>query len=87
MAVKKADILVEGSTYLLSLAKLTGKKVKDIQGYATEEEGEAAFKLSRIVFEDDTYVRVEGEHDFPYVAGGGDQPGLDQDTLNSLQAE
>ena len=59
----------EGSDYLLSLTKLTGKKIKDVVGYVSNEFGDPTFKLSHIVMEDDKPLFIEGEHDFPYVCG------------------
>ena len=52
---------------LLSYLKMTGKKVKDIRGYVSDEFGEPTFRLCTIVFEDDTKQNIEGEHDFPYL--------------------
>ena len=59
--------LVDGSDYLLSYSKMTGKKVRDIEGYVTDEFGDCTFKLCTIVFEDGSSQSVEGEHDLPYL--------------------
>lgn len=83
--MKLADIRVEGSTYRCSLSKLIGKRIKDVHGYLANEFGDPAFKLSVIVFEDDTELDVEGEHDFPYVVG--EQPNYDEETLRALYEE
>ena len=62
------DAKVEGSTYLLSLVKITGKAIKDIHGYVTDPYDVApTFKLIHVILEDDTSFYVEGEHDFPYL--------------------
>lgn len=83
------DVLVEGSTYELSLLKLVGKQVKDVQGYISREFGHPVFKLTRIVFEDDTYVYAEGEHDCAYVTDlpSASQPNLDKETLQRFYDE
>ncbi len=61
------DFLVEGSDYLLSYSKISGKKVKDIIGYVSTEYAEPTFKICQIIFDDGTEQYVEGEHDFPYL--------------------
>lgn len=59
----------------LSLTKLLGKKIKDIEGYPTYEESssEIVFKLTGIIMEDDTEIGVEAEHDCPYLVTYPDQ--------------
>ena len=79
------DIKVEGSRYRSSLSKLVGKKIKDVHGFISAGLGDPVFKLSVVVFEDDTVLQVEGEHDFPYVVGN--QPNCDEETLYSLYSE
>lgn len=82
------DLQVEGSTYEISLLKLTGKKVKDIRGYLADPyDAGASFQLTKIVFDDDTTVDVEGEHDFPYITSTEEQPNFDEDTLSRLMDE
>lgn len=84
------DIAVEGSSYLISLVKLLeGKKIKDIHGYLSQEFGDATFKISYVLFEDDSQIGVEGEHDFPYLTDypRWPQPNFDEDTLNRLHDE
>lgn len=62
------DAKVEGSTYLLSLAKLTGQKIADIHGFVTDPFDVApTFQLCHVILEDGTTIDVEGEHDFPYL--------------------
>ncbi len=58
---------VDGSDCLISYTKLTCKKIKDIEGYISEEYGEATFKICNITFEDGSQQGVEGEHDYPYI--------------------
>lgn len=87
--MKHADLLVKGSTYQISLTKLTGKAIKDITGYLENEFGEPSFKVCQIVMEDGTLIGVEGEHDFPYLVEYGrmTQPNMDSDTLDRLYEE
>jgi len=61
------DSLSKGDSWYLSLSKLTGKKIKDIGGYITNEFGEPTFKLCFIEFEDGSQLGCEGEHDMPYT--------------------
>lgn len=54
----------------ISLSKLCGNKIiKDIYGYFSQESG-VMVVINKIIFEDDTYLYCEGEHDFPYVVNG-----------------
>lgn len=80
------DILIEGSTYESSLTRLIGKTIKDIRGYISDPYGGgASFKLTKIEFEDGTFLGVEGEHDYPYLVRYGDeQPNYDEETLERL---
>lgn len=80
--MKYKGILVEGSSSRCSLSKLVGKSIKDIHGVISIELGDPAFKPIAIVFDDGSTLRVEGEHDFPYVVGN--QPNYDDETLRSL---
>lgn len=84
----KADVLVDDSEYLISLTKLTGLQIKDVQGYISNEFGEPVFKLSRIILENGQEFYCEGEHDFPYLCASSENiPGFDDDTLNLLSGE
>lgn len=38
------------------LSDVMGKKVKDVEGYWSNEFGEPTFKMTKIIFEDDTYL-------------------------------
>jgi len=55
----------------VSLNKLVGKKVKDLEGYVSAPYGATVFALHRVVFEDDTDMWMEGAHDlaYPYSYG------------------
>ncbi len=68
---KREDVMADGSDLWLSLNKVCGKKVVDVQGYVTGEFGEdcAVFKMHKIVFDDESEVFCEGEHDLPYLTG------------------
>lgn len=79
------DLAAEGSTYLISLTKLTKQPIVDIQGYLSDDYGDASFKLCHVVFADGTKIDVDGEHDFPYLSSyEADALNLDIDTLNAL---
>jgi hypothetical protein len=85
------DVLAEGSTWEISLSRLTGKRVKDIRGYLADDFGVGypSFKLTCIIFEDGTAVDVEGEHDFPYLSPTKMEmpPNFDEETLRRLYLE
>jgi hypothetical protein len=59
------------SSYEISLSGLIDKKIKEVAGYLCEEYGEPMFQMTRIIFEDDTYLDCEGEHDCPYLTSSG----------------
>jgi hypothetical protein len=63
------ELRVEGSTYLLSLSKMLpeGVTLADVQGYASTEFGEPVFKVCFLLLSNGEQVRVEGEHDMPYL--------------------
>lgn len=65
--MKLENVLVSPDSHNISLNKLTGKTVLDVQGRLTRECGEITFKLSYITFTDGTKLWCEGEHDMPYV--------------------
>lgn len=76
----------DGSSYELSLEKLTGQKIKDVLGYVSMEFGEPSFQLTKIVLENGTQFWCEGEHDHPYITDGtGDK--LDEYLLQSIHDE
>ena len=52
--------------YTLSLVKLAGKKIVDIEGHI-DTEGDPVFGISKVVFDDGSYLWAEGEHDRPYL--------------------
>lgn len=87
--IKIEDIRVGGSTWHVSLLKLVGKKVKDLRGMLSAEFGDVVFDLTTIVFEDDTEMGVDGEHDIAYVIHYDKypQPNYDDETLSRLYDE
>lgn len=84
--VNLQDLKVENYPYLISLVKLTGKKIADVQGYIIKEFGEPTFKITNLVMEDGSTIGVGGEHDFPYLEPyrSFPQPNMDEDTLRDL---
>jgi hypothetical protein len=74
--LKYKDVKV--SEYEISLAKMLGKKIKDVRGYISKEFGDLTFKLSNIELEDGTKLSCEGEHDFPYI------PDIDDELLENI---
>lgn len=83
--IKKEDVLVEGSDWLVSLTKITGKQIKDIQMYPSMEFGDVTFKLCWVIFEDGSALDIDGEHDFPYVTDSYKHRMLpDDDTMYDL---
>ena len=77
----KKDYLCDNSDWELSLVKLTGKKIKDITGYVTNEFGDPTFKLCSEVLEDGKTLFAEGEHDLPYLCD------LDEKILEEIWKE
>lgn len=67
-----ADVKVGDSTFEISLSRLTDQKIKDVNGYISEEFGDPVFKITDIVLEDGTKLNCEGEHDIAYIAAYGD---------------
>lgn len=80
------DLLVDGSSYLISLKKLSGLAIKDVTGYlSTEYDDEPTFKIYEIILDNGKELNVEGEHDFPYI--GDEIPNADSDRLQELYDE
>lgn len=82
------DIKIEGE-HTISLLKLIGKQVKDIRGYLTGEFGDVVFQVTEIVFDDDSEVGVDGEHEIAYITtyAKWNQPNMDEFTLERLYGE
>lgn len=62
---------IETSDYEIGLSKVLGRKIKEIHGYTSSEFDEPTFKLTKVEFEDGTFLGCEGEHDFPYLVHWG----------------
>lgn len=84
--MKLEDIRVEGSEYEISLVKLVGKQIKDICGNICQEYDDPVFHITKVEFEDNTFLGCKGEHDFPYLVSWGkvEQPNFDEDTFYGL---
>lgn len=71
-----------------SLSKFVGKKVVDILGYPADPfGGTPLFKVSQIVFDDDSTVYVEGEHDVAYLPATDELQNMDEETLQAFIEE
>ena len=80
----RADVIVPGSDYLVSYARLLpdGVSIVDLVGYITNEFDEPVFKLCRLVLSTGDTVSIEGEHDLPYLCE--DRP-LPKGQLEAIQ--
>jgi hypothetical protein len=67
----------------ISLAKLCGQPIADIEVSFTREFGDVSVKLLRVVLADGTKMEAEGEHDLPYVT---DVP-VEAEVLEALYEE
>lgn len=83
MAVTFQELRIPDSSFEISLVKLITKPIKDIRGYLTTEFGDPVFKMTKVEFEDGTFLGCEGEHDLPYLVRWGqtDQPNYDDKSL------
>lgn len=85
--MKRLSEVVRPGETAVSLSKLAGKKIKDVVGHPSTEFGDdaAVFQISKIVFDDDSVLFVEGEHDCPYIPADGEM--LKSGELLSLARE
>lgn len=83
------DIKSDQYDWCISLKKLIGKDVSDIEGYICREFGDVSLKIIKVVLSDGTRMDVEGEHDFPYLCAcnSSSQPNFNDETLGRLYAE
>jgi hypothetical protein len=76
------------SKWEISLKTLAQQGIADIHGYVSTEFGDPCFKLRRILFDDGSFVDVEGEHDIPYIVAY-DEPAkslrLDYESLEKIE--
>lgn len=76
------DVEIDEKTGLyeheLSLAAVMGRKIKGVAGWVSGEFGDdtLVFKITRIVFDDNSFEDVEGEHDLPYIASDEEHQAL-----------
>ena len=87
MKIKLEDVSVKDGTWTqISLAKLTGQHIKDIQGYVSTEFGndEPVFNITRIVLGNGEKISVDGEHDIAYINASDEHLNLDDETLIEL---
>ena len=84
--MKLKDVSVsDGNWTQISLSKLTGLKVKDIQGYISSPYDEPYFTVTRIILEDGQTLSVNGEHDLVYIEEEDERLNLDEETLGDLE--
>ena len=82
------DITVKGKyTNYVSLKTLVGKEIRDVMGYLSAGYGEPVFQMTKIIFQDDTYLSCEGEHDFAYLPPDEEQPNMEGKNLLRLLQE
>ena len=81
------DVLVDGSTYEISLTKLMGSPVADVIGYISAEFGDPCFKMTAVVLADGRKFYTEGEHDLPYLTDGPAGAKFDEEQLEALYKE
>lgn len=78
------EVRLEGETYpRISLKKLCGSEIDDIEVRISQEFGDLTLKLCTVVLKNGEEFYVEGEHDHPYLANGN----ISQEQLESLDAE
>lgn len=72
----------------ISLSKLIGKQIKDVHGSLRTDFGQVTMKLTKLIFDDNSFMFFEGEHDFPYLTNGDiDQPNFNDENLDRLYNE
>lgn len=72
-----ADIKCSDSSYLYSLAKLTGSPVVDARIGFTREWGETLITVYSLILADGRTLGLQGEHDIVYIEDDLDQEQLD----------
>jgi hypothetical protein len=71
----------------VSLSLLMGKRIADICCRISNEFGDPVVQISKIVFEDGTWVHAEGEHDIAYIPQNTKEEGLSHEQLLALDEE
>ncbi len=89
MTPRLKDVQSDENEWAISLTKLTGLKIKDVEGYLSGEMGGTCFKLTFLIFEDGSEMGIEGEHDFPYLTTFKKWPipNMDDETLEALNEQ
>lgn len=84
--VNRSDLIVGKGDFMMSLSKLTGKKVVDVTFYIVRQYGSWMMKVCDVVFEDGSTMGVEGEHDFPYLTEYTTypMPNTDEESLREI---
>lgn len=84
---QKQDVQIEGSSYLLSLSKMAGRKIADIHGYVSDPfDVGATFQLCHIILDDGTSLDVQGEHDCAFLCSENNHQ-IDADGLEQYMDE
>lgn len=85
--LKASDILI-GSSDEVSLSKLWGLGIRDIEGYFSNGEfGFTVFKLTKVVFSDGSSVHFAGEHDIAFIYREDLDKHIGHNTIESLLSE
>jgi hypothetical protein len=88
--VKGQTVNEEWRWYYLSLSKLVGKKIVDIEFTINMEGPEPLIEVRRVIFDDNSMMWFQGEHDMPYLVhytSDFTQPNTDEETLRRLRLE
>ena len=70
----------------VSLSQYLGVQVTDLIGSIVDYDGAGTpiFKIFKVVFEGESALFVEGEHDCPYIPSDEDVPGLEQSAMMAI---
>jgi len=68
----------------ISLSKLTGQHIKDVECYLSTEFGEPTLVVTNITLGNGDKIHMGGEHDMPYIEATDKKYNLDDETLESL---
>lgn len=87
--IQLSDVRSDKNEWRISLIKLIGKEIADIEGCLTEKFGGVSFKISEVILSDGSSLDVEGEHDFPYLCAYSPdaQPNFNDETFKRLHDE
>jgi hypothetical protein len=78
------EVRLEEETFPnISLKKLCGSEIDDIEVCISQEFGDLTLKLYKIILKNGEEFYVEGEHDHPYLTNGN----VSQEQLESLNTE